>query len=607
MTQGTVGDTVRTSSPAVSRTARLRRLAGAARPLLFVMVAAMAVGLAGRADYQHDNPVFEYGLRAGVVALVVAGATVWWWTARQGGTWGFDLAPALLGAIGGAALAGSLNGTPYPPGGLDGDQSFRTAAITRFADSWHNADFTFQGLPSFYAPAYFWVLGRAADLAGIEAWRMTKYGTVLAAVLVPTVAYLLWRRLVPAPVAVLLSTVPLVVENFYEPYAWLVLVAIVPWWLNVVYGGRITGSRPGHPVALGLLGGLLFLTYYYFFFILALALVAHVALERSWPQLRRAVVVLAVAAATSAVYWLPLLVSILRAEHARSLANRWFSSDHPLLPLPMLEPSVTGVVALAGLVYLVWTVWRELLSRGLLVLLAAAYGWYLLGAPAAAAGAPLLSFRGEPLIPLVLLTAGVLAAVRIVRWAAGRYAATDVRRVAWVLGVVLVVAAGQALVTTIRDSPLVGDAHVAAAQPPDPTPAQLQRAIDARPAGDGHPVLLSDRVDLLVRYPNYGFLQWNAHYAHPASEFPERVRFLRDLAAVRDPDVFAARSAGNRFDRIDGFVLSDGGDTLGFSFTDDNFPAGTRRVTIRFPRELFSADHFHLVPAGDHVLAIRRL
>jgi hypothetical protein len=621
-----------------------RRPFATVRPWLFLAVTAAGVALAGVPAYNPISPRFEYGLRAAVVGLVVAGAVAWWWSARRGWTWGADLVPALLGGIGGLTLVGSLNGTPYAPGGLAGDQTFRTEAITRFADSWHNADFTFQGLPSFYAPAYFWVLGRSADLAGIEAWRMTKYGTVLAALLVPVVSYLLWRRLVPVHTAALVAVVPLVVENAYEPYAWLVIVAIVPWWLEAVHGLRRPGRPPGHPLLLGLVGAALFLTYYYFFFIAAIALVIQLVVERTlgelrWRQVRRlrsrpavrsdpgqggrqarrAAVVLAIAAAGSAVYWLPLLVSILRAERAESLANRWFSSSHPRLPLPMLEPTVTGVVALLGLGFLVWTVRREPLSRGLLGLLAAAYCWYLVGAPAALAGIPLLSFRGKPLIPLILLIAGVLALVRLAGWAVARsrgVSAADVRRVAWVAGTLLVVYAGQQFVTDVRESPLTESAHATAwpdgrppahlpaAEAPDPPPAAVRDAITGRYAGGGHPVVLSDRADILALYPFYGFLQWNAHYAHPASEFHARVEFLTGLAALTDPVEFAARSGDNRFDRIDVFVLRDEGDELVVRFADDAFPGGTRTAEVRFPRTLFAG--FPLTPLGDHVLAVRR-
>jgi hypothetical protein len=625
MTQGTVAD-VEPAAPAAppARPARWRRLLDALRPLLFVAAVAAVVPLVGIPNYHPASLLFEYALRATVVGLAVAGAVAWWWTARRGGTWGADLIPALFGAVGGLALIGSLNGTPYAPGGLTGDQTFRTAAITRFADSWHNADFTFQDLPSFYAPAYFWVLGRAADLGDLEPWRMVKYGTVLTAVLVPAVTYLLWRRLVPIHVAALLAAVPLVVQNFYEPYAWLVVFAIVPWWLEAVHGLRRPELRPGHPVFLGLVGGLLFLTYYYFFFIAAIALVIYVIVERvlgnlQWRQLRRAAAVLGIAALVSAVYWLPLAVSIMTAEHPQSLANRWFNTGHPQLPLPMLEASVTGAVALLGLGFLVWTVRRDPVSRGLLVFLAAAYGWYLLGASVALAGTPLLSFRGKPLIPIILLIAGVLALVRIASYAVARFSGPDVRRLVWVLAVLLVVYAGQLYVDTVRDSSLMDDAqatawpdgrlpvdHPAGATAPDPPAAELASAIDHRFSGDGHPVLLSDRVDIMALNPYYGFLQWNAHYAHPAAEFGERVQFLRDLAAAASPDEFASRSRDNRFDPIDGFVLRDEGDELMLLFADDGFPAGTRAVEIRFPRTLFAPGAFELVPMGDHVLAVRR-
>lgn len=598
----------------------------AARPVGFAVLMAVVVGAVGVPAYNPTSPRFEYALRAAVVGMALLGAVGWWWSARRGRSWGADLVPALAGGVGALVLVGALNGTPYAPGGIEADQSFRTAAVTRFADSAQNADFTFQGLPSFYAPGYFWVLGRIADLAAIEPWRMVKVGTVLMALLVPLVTYLLWRRLVPDQVAALVAVVPLAVHNTYEPYAWLVLFAIVPWWLEAVHGLRRPGVRARHPVFLGLIGAALFLTYYYFFFVAAIGLLVWLGFERAsgggrlpWRQVRRAAVVLAIAAAAAAAYWLPLLVSILRAEHPESLANRWFSDGHPHLPLPMLEATAIGAVALLGLGYLCWTVRREPLSRGLLALLAAAYLWYLVGAPAAVADTPLLSFRGKPLIPMLLLIAGVLALVAVVRAAAGRFGAADVRRVAWGLGLALVVYVGQSFVGTVRDSELVRVAHATAwpdgrlpayhageVRQPDPPATVLHQAISERLAGRRGAVLLSDRTDILVLYPYHGFLQWNAHYAHPAAEFHERVRFLVELAGAGGPEEFARRSASGRFDRIDAFVLRADGDELVVRFADDAFPGGTRTGEVRFRRALFAPDAFDLVPMGDHLLAVRR-
>lgn len=604
----------------------------ALRPVL--LVAAAAVGAAvvtGPAGPAFDprGPVTEYALRAAVAVLVVAGAVAWWWSHRRGREWGADLAPAVAGAVAGLTVAVALHRTPYPPGGLDADQTFRAAAITRFADDWRLADFTFADLPSFYAPAYFWVAGRAADLVGAEPWRVGKVGTLAVALAVPVVTYLLWRRLVPVHTAALVALVPLAVQSFYEPYAWLVLVAIVPWWLEAVHGLRRPGRQVGNPVFLGLVGALLFLTYYYFFFIAALALLLHLVVEwapgralgrahgtRRWRQLGRAALVLGIAAAASAVYWLPLAVSMLRADQVQSLANRWFAESHPHLPLPMTEASATGAVALFGLAYLVWTVRRDALSRGLLVLLAAAYGWYALGAAAAAADTPLLSFRGKPLVPLILLTAGVLGLVRLAAAAARRFDTADVRRVGLAVGTVVVVAVAQGFVSDVRDSPLTEAAHATAlpdgslppyhpddVELPQPPAAELRAAVDEVWAGQRRPVVLSDRADLLALYPLPGYLQWNAHYAHPASGFERRAAYLRRLADAETPAAFAAGARDAPYEPVDVFVLSAEGDDAVLRYAADAFPHGVRTAEIRFPRALFDGDGFATVEVGDYLVA----
>jgi hypothetical protein len=80
--------------------------------------------------------------------------------------------------------------------------------------------------------------------------------------------------------------------------------------------------------------------------------------------------------------------------------------------------------------------------------------------------------------------------------------------------------------------------------------------------------------------------------------------FLEELAGAAGPAEFAERSANNRFDPIDVFVLRDDGDELVVQFDDDAFPAGTRIATVRFPRSLFA--EFELARIGPHVLAVRR-
>ena len=585
--------------------ARRSELERALRLVWFTLGAASVVAFFA-SHHNAGSSVVEYEVRALVVVLVGLAAYGW----RKGHPQdhppgGVELVPVLVGTIAAIALGTALTGTDFAPGGLGGDQTFRTAAVTRFADSWHNADFTMRGLPSFYPPSYFWVLGRLSHVFGLEPWRMLKIGAIVTAFLVPILAFVLWRRVVSDRVAALFSVVVIVVNNFYEPYAWIVIVAIVPWWLEVMHGLRREGAKPGNPVALGVVGALLVMTYSYFFALAVIAFVLHLVAERAAgtidrQRIVRSAKVLAVTGIVSAPYWLPLVLSILRSDQPSSLANRWFNAGHTTLPMPMLENTPVGVVALVGFVYLVWAVKRDAVARGLLTFLVAAYCWYLLGALGVATDHPLLSFRGKPMIPMVLLFGGLLGLVRFTEFASSRWDRDDVARVAVALAVALGVYVSQTFVSEIRDSSLIKAANEASISS---AASDLENTIESLVGR--HATLVSSRLDLLVLYPNHAFVVWDAHYAHPAAEFDQRVAYLRDLSHVNDPQEFADRAAHNPYDAIDAFVLNVDPDTdeLVYTVTADDFPKGVKKIEIRFSRAQFA--DFDLIPVGNDVLAVR--
>ena len=92
-----------------------------------------------------------------------------------------------------------LIGSPFPPAGTLGDQGFRIASIERFSQSLSLSDFSYRGLPAFYPPAFFYLLGRLSAWCGIPAYEALKLGLVAVAALVPICTYRLWSRLVFGP------------------------------------------------------------------------------------------------------------------------------------------------------------------------------------------------------------------------------------------------------------------------------------------------------------------------------------------------------------------------------------------------------------------------
>lgn len=608
------------------RKGHLSRAFLASRPLVLaagvglVVVAIHSLGIA--AGFNPFSGRVQYGLRSAplVLAALVAGAM--WWARRRGWSWDADLIPALFGGLGALTLLTALNGTPFDLYGLIGDQLFRTEYVTRFADSWWGGDYTYRDLPAYYAPAFFWVLGRAADLSGTAPWHMLKFGTIGVAFVAPVVSYLLWRRIVSPRVAALIAATALIHPSLSESYAWIVLAAFVPWWLMAGHGLHRDGVRRWHPVLLGLIGAVLFTTYYYYFFVLPIVLCLHLLDARlrgrfSWRDTGRTFAVLGIAAVGSALYWAPLAWNFLTAGHFESFNNRWITLNSGKLALPMLEPTVIGALCLIGLVFLLATV-KEALSRTLLIVLVSLYVWHAVGFLFLAIDKPLMSFRMRELVPIVLLAAAAMAVARVARLAASRFPADAVWRFVVVGAALLAVFAGNHFVDLVLadaknahnqtlPSGKLPPFHEAGAEPwKGASPERLHQAIEAGYRGEGRPVVLTGYSDLLALYPYYGFVQWNANYSHPTSRFHARLEFLEELAKSADPAEFAARVRDNPYDRIDVIVLQSNEDTMTLKVRDDAFPFGTAVRQIDIPRRLVQPEHFDITVVETTVVAVPR-
>lgn len=578
------------------------------------------------AEFDPLSPLLLAGLKAvlGVAVVVVAAA---WYAGGRLRVWAYDLTVAVAGAYCALTVAAALHATPYPVGGLVGDVGFRVAAVARFADTWQYLDFTYEGLPAFYPLTVPYLAGRVAWLTGLPPYLAFKYATVVVICAIPVLAYPLWRRILPSGQAALVCLavfVPVLAGALVrKPAEWLVLFIIVPWWIDAIYDIRRTGVGRWPLWAHGLVGAALFCTYYYFYLVLAIGLLLALVLDRWHPPeprvWRRRFGIIALIALLSSVYWAPLLASIVRAQQPSFLQSMYFDGDHADLPLPMFTFSVFGAVMLVGLAHIAWSARRQRTSAALLLLTAAAYLYYVLGLFAATAGHPILVARTRQFIVLVLLVAGVRALVLGAEHAMRRWSLVDARRVVAVAGVGLALYAGQLYTDDIPRGIGIERAHnqalpsgrlpryhTADAEPPSVPARELLSTVRAGYRGSGQPIVLSARADILKLSPQYGFNQWNAHYAHPAGEFEARLDFLRRLQHVSDPTRFARITATNRFDRIDALVLRETGRGLRYRCRVDDFPYRSKKVDLYFARSQISPRFWQVTDLGQYVVAVRR-
>ncbi len=504
-----------------------------------------------------------------------------------------------------AIVALALKDTPYALDAIEADQRFYTAFVTKLATQWGYGDVVYEGLPAFYPPLYFWLLARLSNLSGIEPYASLKFGMLITAFLMPFAVTWLWHRSVAYPVAVASAFVMLFYQEWFKTAEWLSLVLFVPWWVYWVENS--TGQQFATQRARwswwgigGIIGSLIFQTYYYWFFVGGVSLLFQLVWDKihsgtRYPlDMKNAIGVLASTALFSIVYWGPYLVSMVTTGGWQPLQNRWLSEGKIPLPFPFLDGSLEGAFLLAGLLYLVFTAGQEKISRGMLALVIAVYGWSALGVVGMLANSPLLTFRAYTIVEQVLAIGAAMGLMRL--WQTRKplflslaQSNVSLRPVATTLLVVLVFFFSQESATQFLNNEMVATARQAQ------FPTALVETFDTITGGnyESKVFLLGHSYrDLLAYRPVYTFFPWSAHFSHPAGLYRERIAFLEELAATTDPDLFAAALMNNRYDRIDHIMLEREDTTWKMAFTDDNFPNRSIDRAFAFDEELFVAPFF---------------
>lgn len=302
-----------------------------------------------------------------------------------------DRALWLLGTAGPAFLASThlgllLHGTPHYLNGLGGDQLNRVAYLTRFTDSASLADPFYADAAPFYPPQWFWIGGRLAALSGVDGWDFYKTYAIVTMAVAGAVAFVAWRWLVPARLAVLfglVTTVTGIHANAYEPYSW-ILICVLPQIvvathlvsIRIVAADSATDRRATWPlvVTIGVYLGTAALGYTLIAGFAALT-VGIVVLAHAWSHRRdratvgalsvRLAAMAGISAAIALLFWHRYLFAVIGGvETEPSVANDFAPESIARLPLPMLEFSASGALCLIGSVWVVVTVWPRVPDAG---------------------------------------------------------------------------------------------------------------------------------------------------------------------------------------------------------------------------------------------------
>ncbi len=406
-----------------------------------IAAAAMIVPMVKADPVSIRGAAMPLGLGFGVFAVLLFALHRWW------GRFGPAMTGAVVGAYAGwVALVtkGALYGTVMSYGGNIGDAHRITAQATKYATSWGSTNVFLPNTPSDYPPLYTWLTGRASQALGEPAWQLMQNTEVLWLAATVVVAYVLWRRLVSAPVAAVIAMLTFAADNNpIKPYEVIALAVTVPWILATV--GQPARGRL-HWLPAGLVGGLIFLTYngYVVFTGLGTLAIGWWAWRQSTD--RRAYVahllkVALVAFVVASWYVVPYLWAILTRPHGSfgsdTFASTTISTDP--LPLHFFDVNPAGALQLIGIAGLVFYYQKAWWARPMAALLAGTYAFFIVGAIRFVLTRHTMFYHyaiaAIAAIVMVALTAGVLSVAEALQtFSAHRYAP----RVRWLVAVLTV-------------------------------------------------------------------------------------------------------------------------------------------------------------------------
>ncbi|WP_153414150.1 galactan 5-O-arabinofuranosyltransferase [Nocardia macrotermitis] len=534
--------------------------------------------------------------------------------------------------------------------GISVDQEFRTEFLTRLTDSAALHDMTYVDLPPYYSAGWFWVGGRVASVLGLSGWEAFKPWAIVSLAVASVLAAVLWSKLIRADWAVGVAAVTTAVMVAYaspEAYSAVLVVLFAP--AMVLAWGALhrppssgdetsvaTAGGWGAVIGTGVFLGVSAMSYTLFFGIAVFAVclmglfawVAAIARRRGetdraglwWlrelgPILLRLIVIGVISGALGLLTYGPYLLQAL-SGHMSNAAMHYLPEAGSQLAFPMFDFSLLGLLCLVGTIWLVLRAASSRRAQALGIAVVAIYLWSLLSMTVTVIGTTLLEFRLEPILQVLLASAGVFG------FAEGTRAVYQIlnepkrfRAVAVVVGVLGALAFAQdipsILNTEITTAYTDTDGNGTRADQRSPSAVSHYHEVDAALlAQTGRPrdrtVVLTADTSFLAYYPYYGFQALTPHYANPLAEFDARADEIARWSELESPAELRDALAHSPWRAPDAFLFRSSGDSYTLRLSSDVYPndPNVRRYSVTFPKTLFADPHFRITDIGPFTLVV---
>jgi galactan 5-O-arabinofuranosyltransferase len=464
---------------------------------------------------------------------------------------------------------------------LTGDAYFNAAMVAKYKYFNSLTDFNYIQLSTSYPALYHFILGKYAALFNIESYTAIYHGYFITFCIYSIPLFLLIKRVAGTTTAtafIIFYFFNFPIANLYKPYEFISACFFLFWWIYFVEE-KFKSTK--FSIIGGLIGAAIFMTYYYWFFIaaiyLATKLTSEIATDKSFKKAlenrKGTIITLATAAIFSSIYWIPLAMEFSKFG-MESLQNMWMTPDMAEFNF-LHEKSIVVNIILGIGVALPFLYKDDKVMTACRWLLIALTIWFTLGY--------LMLYLSKPTVTSKIhYLAYAVCALSLFNWLFNLFNFKSLEIKQKAIGILFVslfiVSIDNFL--EIKNHSLFKNSVSVQINPIQKDETGIKKFKNK--------VLLTDRQHINALIPVHTFMNINAHFSHPASQFRKRIAFLQDLQQIQNPEVLAWFLAYNNFDKVDLVYFSN---SVSLTIFDDNYPRGHSTVSINLSNNLFNSQY----------------
>lgn len=493
--------------------------------------------------------------------------------------------------------------TEFGYNGLRADNFYRSAFVTQMAYSGYPQDFAYKGFSAFMAPLYWYILALIARLFHIEPYKMIKIGFLISYYILPILLYEIWKKLFNKKISFFITAIFFTFIVNYSEIIWIdhliSYMFFIPFILYYFENFKNKEFIRKDYMMAGLLGALLFCTFYLYFILIPIYLTINLIqckikdkLNIFKEKFRRILIITVYMVFFSVWFWLPLLINIiyLGSESHQNLFFPKYALDLPFEAY--FEFNLFSLILILGVIFILMKYSSSNILNFLGNLVISVYILYFLGYIALLVGYPIVHYRVLVVSLYALVIAFVLFYFEFFRSLKEN---ENIKKYKYIINfdaieifILLIIIFSQNYTNTIRL--IKSDEYEKSLNQEIPDEVDVFLELDYE-----EKIFLTQYYEVAAFLPIYLFIVHNAHFNHPSALNNERIKFLKELVECDSSKEFYEKIISSKYGPIDYFILEPCDDNATeFLFDTAQLEYYPERwdVKIYFREELFESESY---------------